>query len=167
MVFWCQRQRKTPLTMTISSVLPQLFGCRASVIPGLFVRPVLRPGPFPSFFGPACSIPRASGVACSEPWLPPPLSGKVCANRQLVGWHRLHQKCIKPASGKLGPVDTGKGAHNTRPPAGAVHDLQGRGPWPSVRLCVCSVGAGAVCPALQGGFIDPLCRRPGQDRRGL
>lgn len=36
--------------MKISSVLPQLFGCRASEIPGLFVRPVLRSGSLPQLF---------------------------------------------------------------------------------------------------------------------
>ena len=121
MVFWSQRQRKTPLTMTISSVLPQLFGCRASVIPGLFVRPVLRPGPFPSFFGPACSIPRAPGVACSGPWplhlqsrkvyyYRPPRNYLKCKNLgDSAKWRKQDRQgawlagidCIKSASNRL------------------------------------------------------------------
>lgn len=143
--------------------MPQLFGCRASVIPGLFVRPVLRPGPFPSFFGSACSIPRASGVACSgENPLHPHLGGDLQVSTRLdctrTAPARRGAACplsrlIWPRSGTRQTVGTmEKGAEYQPHQRGPWRMICNRGPLPLIRLCACSVGAGATCPAVQQTF---------------
>lgn len=168
--FGVRGKRKTPLTMTISSVLPQLFGCRASVTPGLFVRPVLRPGPFPSFFGPACSIHRAPGVACSGPWtLHPDLARftSVDCIKSAPDSQGATRHIVRPDLATIRhPADrrnTGKGRTIPDPRRGPsmICKAGGRGSL-SGSVFVVS-GAGACCPALQDIFNpDPV-----RDRRGL
>ena len=85
-----------------------------------------------------------------------------------VDWYRLHQKCIKPAPGQLGPfrplIRPRSGARWTAGTMekGAEYQPHQRGPWrmicnrgplPLIRLCACSVGAGSVCPAVQDDFL--------------
>lgn len=136
MVFWSQRQRKTPLTMTISSVLPQLFGCRASVIPGLFVRPVLRPGSLPQLFsGRPVLYPGHPGSPVLDPDpLHPDLARFTPVDCIKSASKRIYAARTVPAldpalSGRWTPK---KGRRIPDPRRGAVHDLQG---WGAVALC--------------------------------
>ena len=139
MVFWSQRQRKTPLTMTISSVLPQLFGCRASVIPGLFVRPVLRPGPSPAFSGRPVLYPGHRGPPVLDPgplhpdlaWFTPVDCIKSAPDRQGAA-RPLVQPDLAPIRHPADRRNTGKGRRIPPPRRGPWRMICNRGPWPFV-----------------------------------